>query len=151
MLRRASRHVAGRRFNLARGRTGGEDTEYFTRLTRSGGTIAFAPGAFVHEAVPQSRACFSWLVKRRFRSGQTHGRLLAEDRSSAGILPQAVLAAAKAGYCFAAAAALVAMAVQRNRYVLRGVMHAGALSALLGLGELRLYGTEPVGGRGNAA
>ena len=53
------------------------------------------------------------------------------------------LAAAKAGYCFAAAAARSSfLPVQRNRYALRGVMHAGAVSGLLGLRELRLYGDE---------
>src|SRR5262249_36658331 len=72
LLRRASPRVAGRRFNLARGQTGGEDTEYFTHLHRAGGTIAFAPKAVVHEIVPSNRARFSWLTKRRFRAGQTY-------------------------------------------------------------------------------
>jgi succinoglycan biosynthesis protein ExoM len=151
ILRRASRHVAGRRFNLARGRSGGEDTEFFTQLTGSGGTIAFAPDAVVHEAVPDSRASFSWLLRRRFRAGQTHGRLLAEPRRGGLVLAQVVLAGAKAGYCFAAAAVVALLPVRRNRYFLRGVLHAGVISALLGLSELRLYGAEPIGGRGNAA
>jgi succinoglycan biosynthesis protein ExoM len=151
LLRRTSPHVEGRRFNLARGRTGGEDTEYFTNMRQAGGTIAFAPDALVYERVPDNRACFSWLLKRRFRVGQTHGRLLGEVRNAPRIVPQIGLAAAKAGYCFAVTAALVALPVQRNRYVLRGVMHAGVVSGLVGLSELRLYGADTVGGRSNAA
>jgi succinoglycan biosynthesis protein ExoM len=151
LLRRTSPHVEGRRFNLARGRTGGEDTEYFTNMRRAGGVIAFAPDARVYERVPDNRARFSWLLKRRFRVGQTHGRLLGEARDTRRIVPQVGLAAAKAGYCFAVAAALVALPVQRNRYALRGVMHAGVVSGLLGLSELRLYGDDTIGGRSNAA
>jgi succinoglycan biosynthesis protein ExoM len=151
LLRRASRYVAGRRFNLARGRTGGEDTEFFTDLHKAGGTIAFSPKALLYERVPDERARFAWLMRRRFRVGQTHGRLLAAQRSAPAIVPQIALAAAKAGFCFVAAAALVVLPVKRNRYLLRGIMHTGVVSGLAGLRELRLYGAEPVGGRGNAA
>jgi succinoglycan biosynthesis protein ExoM len=150
LLRRSSPHVADRRFNLALGRTGGEDTEYFAHLHDAGGIIAFAPEALAYEPVPDSRARLSWLAKRRFRVGQTHGRLLGKGRRAA-IAPQVGLAAMKAGYCFAAAAALAVLPVQRNRYALRGIMHAGVVSGLFGLREIRLYGAEPVGGRGNAA
>jgi succinoglycan biosynthesis protein ExoM len=151
LLRRTSPHVEGRRFNLARGRTGGEDTEYFANMRDAGGTIAFAPDALVYERVPDNRARFSWLLRRRFRVGQTHGRLLGEVRTATRIVPQIGLAAAKAGYCFAAAAALAVRPVQRNRYALRGVMHAGVVSGLVGLSELRLYGADTIGGRSNAA
>src|SRR5262249_32636266 len=133
LLRRASPRVAGRRFNLARGQTGGEDTEYFTHLHRAGGTIAFAPKAVVHEIVPSNRARFSWLTKRRFRAGQTYGRLIGEQHGTPGLMPQIGLAAAKVAYCFVAASALAIAPVQRNRFALRGVMHAGVVSGLMGV------------------
>jgi succinoglycan biosynthesis protein ExoM len=150
LLRRASPHVAGRRFNLALGRTGGEDTEYFTKLHESGGRIAFAPAAKVYEPVARNRTQFSWLVKRRFRSGQTHGRLVGERRRGLAVVPQIGLAAAKAGYCFAAAAAVAIVTEKRNRSLLRGAMHVGAVSGLLGIREIRQYG-EPAEGQTDAA
>jgi len=148
LLRRASDHIAGRRFNLALGRTGGEDTEYFAQLHRAGGRIAYAPSAVVEEPVTVGRASFAWLAKRRFRSGQTHGRLLAQKYRR---LPQAGLAASKALFSFGAALGLAAIPHRRNRQALRGLMHVGAVSGLLGLREIRLYGDEPVSEQSHAA
>jgi succinoglycan biosynthesis protein ExoM len=150
LLRRASPHVAQRRFNLALGRTGGEDTEYFTQLHQAGGSIAFAPRAMVYERVPHNRTQFSWLTKRRFRFGQTHGRLVGETRQGLAVVRQVGLAAAKAGYCFVAAAVFAIAPVRRNRFVLRGIMHSGVVSGLLGIREIRQYG-EPAQGRADAA
>jgi succinoglycan biosynthesis protein ExoM len=140
LLRRASPSVWGRRFNSMLGRTGGEDTEYFSELREAGGRIAFAPEAWVFEPVPDSRARFSWLAKRRFRAGQTHGRLLGEKTVGFAIVGSASLAAAKAVYCFVMAAFTVFSPSHRNRHLLRGVMHAGVASGLIGLREIQLYG-----------
>lgn len=140
LLDRSSRSVSGRRFSLARGRTGGEDTEYFAGLHKSGGKIAFAPKAWVHEPVPADRARISWLARRRFRSGQTHGHLIDVKASSVGMGKQLVLAGAKATYCFLAAGAMVFSAGLRNRYALRGIMHVGVVSGLAGVRELQQYG-----------
>lgn len=151
LLRLASPAVAGRRFSLALGRTGGEDTEFFSKIYETGGRIAYAPEAWVHEIVPAQRARFSWLAKRRFRSGQTHGRLLAEKRSGPGLLPAAALAGAKAAYCFTIAAVMAFLPTHRNRSLLRGILHTGAVSGMLGLREIRQYGEiRPVGEQGNA-
>ncbi len=145
LLRLASPVVAGRRFSLPLGRSGGEDTDYFTRLYRAGGRIAYSPGAAAREPVPTSRASFAWLAKRRFRSGQTHGRLTGEGLSRMSAAHQILLAVAKAGYCFGAAACAVFSTVRRNHYVLRGVLHAGAVVGLLGVREIRQYGdTAPL-------
>jgi succinoglycan biosynthesis protein ExoM len=150
LLRRASPNVTARRFNLALGRTGGEDTEYFTQLTRAGGRIAFAPKATVYEPVPESRTQFSWLAKRRFRMGQTHGRLVGQHRQGVAVVSQLGLAAAKAVYCYAAAAGRAFSPVARNRFFLRGIMHSGVVSGLLGVREIRQYG-QPAGGHADAA
>jgi hypothetical protein len=93
------------RFDLALGRSGGEDTDFFARLHQAGGSIEYAPEAWVEEPVPQARARFEWLARRRFRMGQTHGRLVARQ-SSVGLLPvQTALAGLKVLYCLAAATA----------------------------------------------
>jgi succinoglycan biosynthesis protein ExoM len=82
--------------------------------------------------------------------GQTHGRLLAEDRNAAARAMQVALAAGKVGYCLAVAAISVFMPVARNRSVLRGIMHSGVIGGLIGFREIRQYGEAPLGAHGNA-
>lgn len=142
LLRTGSPSISGRRFSLERGQSGGEDTEFFDQVFGAGGRISYAPEAWVEEPVPVSRASFGWLTTRRFRVGQTHGRLLGAKRGGVGRLGELVRASAKAGYCFAAAGLSALQPVRRNRSLLRGVMHLGVLSGLAGARELRLYGNE---------
>ncbi|MFB9949548.1 glycosyltransferase [Rhizobium puerariae] len=132
--------VAGRRFALSLGQSGGEDTHFFTELTEAGGRIEFAPNAVVEEIVPEKRASFSWLAKRRFRSGQTHGRIVASRNPGLGRLKQTGLAGMKFAYCAALTAATFLSPVTRNRYALRAALHAGAVSGTLGMREIRQYG-----------
>nr|WP_132553798.1 glycosyltransferase [Rhizobium azibense] len=140
LLNLGSEHVKGRRFNLALGKSGGEDTEFFSHMHRDGGRIAYAPEAYVYEAVPEQRAELSWLAKRRFRFGQTHGRLLQERHQGLNRLKQIGLATAKAGYCLGVALVCILVPVPRYRYALRGMMHLGVVSGLLGVREIRQYG-----------
>lgn len=140
LLRLSAPSLAGRRFDLSLGKSGGEDTEYFGNAFDAGTRIAFAPDAWVHETVPEKRASFGWLAKRRFRMGQTHGRLLAVRASASARPRQLALAAAKSGFCTAACIALGLMPVRRNRYALRAIMHAGVVSGLLGVREIQQYG-----------
>ncbi|MDE1991046.1 MAG: glycosyltransferase family 2 protein [Rhizobiaceae bacterium] len=141
LLRRNAASLAGRRFNLALGRSGGEDTEFFTHMHKAGGRIAFARDALVYEPVPTGRATLAWLGKRRFRVGQTHGRMLLETAAGLGRWKAVALAGSKSAFCFSAAALLSAFAVQRHRYGLRGIMHAGVVSGLLGVREIEQYGS----------
>ncbi|WP_457150020.1 glycosyltransferase [Mesorhizobium sp. P5_C1] len=140
LLRMGSDSLCGRRFSLARGQTGGEDTEFFDQMHKAGGRIAFSPDAWVDEVVPRSRAAFDWLGRRRFRVGQTHGHLLGRNARGIGLAKQVGLASAKAIYCFASALPVVISPVRRNRSVLRGIMHVGVVSGLVGIREIRLYG-----------
>jgi succinoglycan biosynthesis protein ExoM len=152
LIRREAASIAGRRFALALGQTGGEDTDFFTAMHRDGGLIAFAGDALASEPVPSGRARFGWLAKRRFRTGQTHGRLLKAERRT---LRAVSLALAKVAYCCGAAILAAPMAEKRNRAVLRGIMHAGVVGGLFGLAEIRLYGfgaaAQAGKGRSNAA
>lgn len=140
LLRMGSDSLRGRRFSLARGQTGGEDTEFFDQMHKAGGRIAFSPDAWVDEVVPRSRAAFDWLGRRRFRVGQTHGHLLGRNARGIALVKQVGLASAKAIYCFASALPVVVSPVRRNRSVLRGIMHIGVVSGLVGIREIRLYG-----------
>ena len=67
------------RFNT----TGGEDTVFFKALRASGGRIAWAAGAMVHEYMPATRMKPSWLMKRWFRTGGTEAELSRLGNASA--------------------------------------------------------------------
>jgi succinoglycan biosynthesis protein ExoM len=125
-------------FDLALGRMGGEDDDFFYRLTDAGGVIGFTETARVYEPVPPSRATLRWLLKRAFRSGQSHGRRQLR-RGLAGRLGQMALAGAKSGACLAGAAASAFFPVRRRKWLVRGALHAGAAARLAGFEELQLY------------
>jgi succinoglycan biosynthesis protein ExoM len=140
LLRMGDMSLHDRRFSLARGQTGGEDTEFFDNMVKAGGRIAFSPEAWVDEVVPRARAAFDWLGRRRFRVGQTHGHLLGRNARGVRLIGQVGLASAKAAYCFASAIVTAVSPVRRNRSVLRGIMHIGVVSGLVGVREIRQYG-----------
>lgn len=144
LLDTRSPYLAGRRFDLALGQSGGEDTQFFSAMTVAGGRIAFAPRALVDEPVPAKRSSFDWLTRRRFRSGQTHGRILAGKHKGTARLRQALIAVSKLGYCAVLSVATVFLPVTRNRYLLRAALHAGAVFGLLGFREIRQYGLVEV-------
>ncbi len=132
----------GLEFETELGRTGGEDTAFFSEVYDRGGRISYARDAVVYEKVPFDRARFAWLAKRRYRMGQTHGRLLFRQRNAPKQLQGVLLALAKTGYCAASALSTAFNPVRRNTAVLRGCLHAGTLSAYLGLPNLELYGNK---------
>lgn len=133
----------GLRFDPARGRSGGEDSAFFAHFLSAGGRIAFAPDAVVHESVPDDRARLVWLLRRRYRMGQTHASLIARDLSRAGRLGAAGLAAAKALACGGLALLGVARPAWRNRQIMRAALHVGAAAHLGGAPKIEIYGTAP--------
>jgi len=141
LLTRADPALRGLAFDLALGRSGGEDTAFFTAFHRGGGRIAFAPDAVVSEIVASGRLSLSWLLKRAFRSGQTHGMLLASEPGGAlrGAIRMATVLA-KAGFC--GLMALLSLFSRRRAafWLLRGSLHAGVMMRLLGVRELVQYG-----------
>ena len=141
----ASPALADRWFDPLRGRSGGEDTAFFAAVRRAGGRMALAPEAIVREAVPQERAHLRWLATRRYRMGQTHGSLLPIVGLRHGRAARAMVAAAKVAWCAGAAVATAPGAAARNRAVLRGALHLGTLSALLGARAVVPYGNEDPG------
>lgn len=136
-----SPRIRGRRFAVSLGQSGGEDTHFFTEVTDAGGLIAYAEKAVLYEPVPAKRAQLGWLVKRRFRSGQTHGRIVGARKSIGGRIGQAGLAGLKAAFCGAAALGSLFSPVARNRYTLRATLHLGAISGIFGMREIRQYGS----------
>lgn len=65
----------GLKFNKDFGLTGGEDTEFFSSLCKSGSRYVWTDSAVVYERVPRSRATAKWLIRRAFRGGQAYARI----------------------------------------------------------------------------
>lgn len=142
LIDRASPAVNGVRFDLGLGQTGGEDTTYFTEVFQRGGQFAYAGDALIYEDVPPARQSFGWLVRRRFRMGQTHGRLIGSDGGLLNTARGLAVASAKMVFCAGATALNLLNRTRRNQAILRGLLHAGVISGLCGLREMRLYGPE---------
>lgn len=51
------------------GLSGGEDTDFFTRMGKVGGKQVAAQAAIVHETVPAERMALRWLARRYYRNG----------------------------------------------------------------------------------
>lgn len=132
-------------FDPIRGRSGGEDSAFFADFLSAGGQIAFAPDAVVHETVPTARARLAWLLRRRYRMGQTHAGLIARGCSRNGRIRAAGVAMAKAVACGGMAMIGVANPIWRNRQLMRGALHLGAVAQLGGARQIEIYGTAPDG------
>ncbi|MEM6974025.1 MAG: glycosyltransferase family 2 protein [Pseudomonadota bacterium] len=134
------------RFRPELGRSGGEDTEFFSRAVAHGASIAYAADATMHEPVPPERERLGWLIRRRFRSGQTHGLILAERAQGlTGRLAHAGPAGIKAAFCAAAALATLPQPERRAFWLLRGALHLGVIARLMGRADLQLYAAQTHG------
>lgn len=129
------------RFDLARGTSGGEDTEFFLRLSRMGLRFAAAPRAIATEPVPPARQTLEWLGQRRFRMGQTHIVTAATRPQRTRLF---VSAMAKAGYCRLRQSLAGRDETRRIFWYLRGQLHRGVLAGLMARSQPQLYGHDPV-------
>lgn len=130
--------LAGRVFDIDLGRSGGEDTDLFTRLYSDGARFGTAPDAVVTERVTPARSSLTWLMRRAFRSGQTHAR-----RSLQSPLQRVKaigVAAAKAIICFGLVVLSLHSAARWRASAVRSALHVGAVARLIGIREPRLYG-----------
>lgn len=136
LVRRAA--IGETRFDVALGRSGGEDTDLFTRLYAQGRRYGVAPRAIVREHVTASRMSLSWLTKRAFRSGQTHARRYLE--SPAPRVKALFLASAKAFACAVMAVSRLRSPSGWRRAIVRTCLHLGATARLAGLRDRQIYG-----------
>ncbi|MCB9988457.1 MAG: glycosyltransferase family 2 protein [Rhodospirillales bacterium] len=144
LFRASAPALQGLRFRPDLGRSGGEDTVFFAAIHQNGGKIAYAPAALVTEDVPPARARLGWLLKRKFRSGQTHGLLLMEAQGF-GIAPRlknGMVAALKWGLSYIMALLNIWRFDRAAFWLLRGTLHLGVIMRLLGKSDLVQYGTE---------
>lgn len=153
LMNMADPGLADLRFDPARGQSGGEDTAFFAAARGNGVLFAHAPEALADEDVPDSRATLGWLLRRRMRMGQTHASLIGHKTGSVRRAGLAIVAIAKMTACGAMALVSLADPLARNRAIMRGALHFGTASGLLGARALVLYGTATVapGASGNLA
>lgn len=137
LLRWGDAPWCGERFDVARGRSGGEDTEFFFRLYRQGAVFEICEDAIVHEGVPAGRLSFRWLVRRKYRSGQSYAAI---TRGVASRLTLGFSAGAKALVCLGGAALGGWSEERRNFWLLRGALHVGVISGCLSLRQPEIYG-----------
>jgi succinoglycan biosynthesis protein ExoM len=138
ILRLDSSALRDRRFDLSFGQTGGEDDAFFRGLVRDGGRIGQASAAIAHEDVPENRENLSYLLRRSFRAGQTHGRINGAP-SLAARMAMFAKAAAKAGVLAGSAGLSAFSPPRRARALIRAALHAGVCSQLAGGRVLELY------------
>jgi succinoglycan biosynthesis protein ExoM len=142
LLVRDAASLKGLRFDPKLGRSGGEDTVFFAAIHKAGGHIDYAPDAIVNEDITQERLKFFWLIKRAFRSGQTHGLLLLADQGQPLMtrLRNLLLASGKAVFCSLIALCVLPIGGRARYWFLRGTLHAGAVAYMLGRPGLIQYG-----------
>ena len=119
------------RFDVAKGRTGGEDTDYFHRLWAMGGKLGICETAQVYEKVAAGRLRLGWLIRRSFNSGHIFGELSRRGAAVTAVIGLILAALLKATYCFAAALINGASAMKRLWWARRGVMHLGVIAGLV--------------------
>lgn len=130
--------IGALRFNPAFGRSGGEDTTFFSELQRQGASMSYAADAVVEEPVTASRSSLKWLTTRAFRSGQTYGLLrLRKGESRAKVF---AVSLAKVAVCIAAVVLQIWSPVRWRKASVRAHLHAGVLAAAMGKAPLELYG-----------
>jgi succinoglycan biosynthesis protein ExoM len=80
LIRRSA--IKGLRFDPDCGLTGGEDTDFFNRMHHAGATLGFCANGLVREEVVPARLSLRWLLRRAYRSGQSHARFILKHGNS---------------------------------------------------------------------
>lgn len=132
--------IKGRRFNPDRGRTGGEDTQFFFECNIDGAELGYAEDARITEKVPKARMSVRWMRKAKFRSGLTFGLLKNGDQSLSSRVSSMAITSLKFGVC--CAMSVLTLPVRRlsvGNY-LRAAFHAGVFASGFNAREEALYG-----------
>jgi succinoglycan biosynthesis protein ExoM len=123
-------------FDPAFGRTGGEDSDFFWRQSRTGRRFVWCDEAAAYEIVPPDRCTASYHVKRYLRSGTLDGERMRSGRlaSKGAIVRNAVV------FCGCAAIAPFTLVLRKHvstRVFQKLAYCSGILTAYYGLSLLR--------------
>lgn len=122
-------------FALELGRSGGEDTIFFMQLRQNGGRLHYVEEAIVYEHPSLQRISMRWVLKRKYRAGQTHAmmELIRNPNSRAPIVASS---AAKTLASLGAGLACVFDGIAMRRWLARAVFHFGVMAFALRGGKL---------------
>lgn len=140
MMKRDHPAILGERFRLDKGRTGGEDTEFFFRLWRAGAKLAISDEATVYEPVDPKRLSFDWIMKRKYRSGISYGRHALAKNTLFARLKLLITASAKIAFSGLMSLLQFPSKTHRNYWIFRAGFHTGVASSVLNIREQELYG-----------
>lgn len=123
------------------GQTGGEDTIFFREIDRAGGMITYRPDSIVYERVVPERANMTWVRRRKFRAGQTHG-LMCREFAPLTFRWLFFTSGTKAASCFLMALLSFPGTARARVWEARGYLHLGALAYRLKPSIINEYGEK---------
>lgn len=121
------------RFDALYGKSGGEDTEFFSRIIKQGFSFAWCEEAPVYEAVPCERWKKSFYFKRAFLRGrlnQIRSRKLSQKKRISELV---WVSALFCGYTIALPIILIVNDTKRMKFFERYFHHAGRIATVIGL------------------
>jgi glycosyltransferase involved in cell wall biosynthesis len=120
-------------FDPAFGLTGGEDHDFFTRLSRAGARFAWSDEARAYGDVPESRTGTGWLLTRAYSIGNSDMRVILKHRPGIRVLAAELAKILAALLLSPLAAVILAASPNRKARALQKMFRAaGKLSAMLG-------------------
>ncbi len=138
LMRWGSDVMREQRFLPDKGRSGGEDTEFFFRLWRLGVKLELCESALVYEPIHPERLNIKWIKKRKIRSGQSYAyhstALTLLSRLKLGFI-----SVVKIIYCFMFMLFKFNKQSEQKFWYLRAYFHLGVLGGVLNLREDELY------------
>ncbi|MEC7291015.1 MAG: glycosyltransferase family 2 protein [Pseudomonadota bacterium] len=134
--------IKNRRFNLERGRTGGEDTQFFHECYLAGARLGYVDAAEASEPVPQERLSMEWLVTTRYRSGITYGKVVKYRGSLANTAAQCAISFAKCLVLLTKSAVPFRSKSGKRTDYIRAMFHLGCVNAAFAAREQEMYGTD---------
>ncbi len=129
------------RFSEERGRTGGEDTEFFHTCYQLGAKIEHSENARVFEPVLPHRLAVTWMAKHKFRSGITYGKVIHYTSGVFGNLTKLIASAFKGATLYILSCLQFLSVGDSRRNYLRAVFHGGVVAAYFAAKEAEHYGS----------
>ncbi len=123
-------------FNPRFGLSGGEDTDFFHRLWRSGAVVVWCQEAGLTESVPEERMTVRWLLRRAVRTGQMYTEIL--NRPEGGLRFAGWFATRVVAVPAAAVLAVAAFPISRSIAMYFAIKCASNIGQLSWLGSHRL-------------
>jgi len=132
--------IAKLRFSEDRGRSGGEDTQFFHQCHLGGAKIDEIKAAVVYEPVADNRLSLDWLVKNKFRSGITYGKVVVYGRSILRNLFKLAASMVKVAYLLVLTLLTIGSKATSRRHYVRAMFHSGIVAAFFSIKEAEYYG-----------